>query len=759
MVTRIGGLASGMDIDSIVEKLMQAERAPLNKLQQNKTVYEWTRDAYRDINTKLKTFDTYLFDNFALSSNFTKKKSTITGINSDKLTITPASNASGTLNIQGVKQLATAATTGAVNVAQTSYRNAIGTDKLVDIGFTAQTINFKVDGIDKSITIDETTTVDSFISDLTSKGLDSSTYNSSTGQFSIGAKTAKVEVSDQASAEYLRELGFGTGYRAEALKVGENLAKKSTTFTELGITLPASFNYEINGEIKSIDLSSLSGTSTIDNLLTELNKSGSDITASFNETTGKFAIAGANGKTLQVSESSSSLLSQLGVYQSVSGQSVAFNEVADETPSTPTGSTILKHIGILDDGKFKLNTVQADGKMKETIIEFKATDTIDSLIKKINSSGAGVTALFSNGQMSITASNTGANKDGATSEIQLLTTFKKTVDGETTTEIDNSGQSLFNKLGFAIDATSTDTTFDLATTGGRNAEYMVNGLEMSSQTNTFNVSGYSIQLNGTFNYSGTSYDTSVPGVSVTSSNDTDGMMEKIKEFVTTYNGLITDLNSTIKEPKYRDYQPLTDEQKEDMSEDEIKLWEEKAKSGMLRNDSIIRDGMSSLRLNFSSSVGALNDKTIDALAEIGITTSKSYNDGGTLVIDETKLRAALEKDSEQVAKIFTQTGSKDATETDPATGLTKKVDTRGIVQRLRDSIDTFELNIEKKAGRSTMTDHQYSIGKRMLDIEERIERLQDRLVSVEERYWRQFTAMEQAINKANSQATLFAPAY
>lgn len=59
MVMRIGGLASGMDIDSMVEKLMQAEKAPLNKLFQQKQKYEWQRDAYRDVNKKLKAFDDF----------------------------------------------------------------------------------------------------------------------------------------------------------------------------------------------------------------------------------------------------------------------------------------------------------------------------------------------------------------------------------------------------------------------------------------------------------------------------------------------------------------------------------------------------------------------------------------------------------------------------------------------------------------------------------------------------------------------------
>ncbi|WP_026023316.1 flagellar cap protein FliD N-terminal domain-containing protein [Lysinibacillus boronitolerans] len=112
MVNRIGGLASGMDIDSLVDKLMKAERAPLYKLQQQKTKFEWQRDAYRSINSKLKTFSDYTFDNMILSSNFLKKTSSIAGKNSDKLSINAGPGATGSLSIQAVKQLATNASTG-----------------------------------------------------------------------------------------------------------------------------------------------------------------------------------------------------------------------------------------------------------------------------------------------------------------------------------------------------------------------------------------------------------------------------------------------------------------------------------------------------------------------------------------------------------------------------------------------------------------------------------------------------------------------
>lgn len=531
MVMHVGGLASGMDIDSIVEKLMQAERTPLNKLQQQKTKFEWQRDAYRDVNTKLKTFDTYLFDNFTLSSNFVKKSTTITGANQDKVSISANSSASGALNISKVTSLASAASSGAKTLNSTD----------------------------------------------------------------------------------------------PALKITSN-----TTLYDLGI------EYE---------------------------------------------------------------------------------------------------------GKFTLNAVQADGTMKKTDIEYGFEDTIDSLINKINNSGAGVTALFADGKMTISANNTGESKEG-NGEIQLLT------------DENWEGADLFGRLGFITppsDPNSTQDSYNLTEGGtkGQNAKYTMNGLEMTSQTNTINKAGYTINLQGTFD------NTSTSPISVTSTNDTKTMMDKIKEFVTTYNGLIKDLNNSVTEKKYRDYQPLTDEQRKEMSEDEIKKWEEKAKSGLLRNDSIIRDGVSKLRSNFSSAIGGLDDKMIDALAEIGITTSKDYRSGGTLEINEEKLNAALEKNPDQVAAIFINTGKADDTETDPVTGATKTIDSRGLVQRLRESIDSFELNIERKAGRSTMTDGQYNIGRSMLDIDKRIERLEDRLVAVEERYWKQFTAMETAINKANQQSAMF----
>lgn len=239
----------------------------------------------------------------------------------------------------------------------------------------------------------------------------------------------------------------------------------------------------------------------------------------------------------------------------------------------------------------------------------------------------------------------------------------------------------------------------------------------------------------------TSPDLAVTPVQLTASADIDSMVDKVKEFVEKYNELISGMNDSLKEKKYRDFPPLTDEQRKDMSEREQELWDEKAKSGLLRSDSIISSGLSSMRNAIYGRVDGIGDDIIDTLAEMGITTSSAYSDGGKLVINEDKLRKSLTENPDKVVQTLTQSGEK-----------TETGDTRGIVNRLRDSMKEITAKIEIKAGKVSSTDQQYTLGKSLIDMNTRISNFQRRLEDIETRYWKQFTAMEQAISKANSQS-------
>lgn len=602
---RFSGLASGMDIDSIVEKLMKAESAKMEKLQQQQQTIEWQRDTYRDVNTKLDAFQTELFDTYGKQSSYLMKTSTVS--DESKISVNASTSAVGSLTVSSVSSLATSA--NKVSDASITVSKANGSHTLSELGLTeaafgAQSGSFKITVDSKeqiiNFTIDDT--LDSVVKKLQDAGVKDVSFDTSTGN-----------------------LSFGTAYSLDE--------SGKSVFSALGYDTSAG---------------TVSGNSNI---------------------TGSF---------------------------------------------TANSATTLDQIGIAGEGAVTLNVLQKDGTMKETSINYTSTDTIDSFIKKINGSGAGVTAIFGDGKLSISANNTGSIAGGA---IQVVAPSDETQKTDTGLIL-----SKFNLMSSA--------TGKLA--DGTNANYVVNGIKKTSTSNTITESGYTLTLKNTFNETNaTDYTGSV---TVTSATDTDAIIDRVKSFVELYNGLVETLNGPIKEKKDYDYSPLTDAQKAEMTEDEIKKWEEQAKKGVLRNDSIISSTLSKLRESLYSEIKP--GSKYSALYTIGITTTSSFSDGGKLEIDEDKLRAAINEDPDAVANLFTDSEN-------------------GLVVQMRKIAKSGVEQIEAKAGKTDAAEGSYTIGKNLVSLKERIDDWKERLEDIEDRYYSQFTAMEEAISKANSQSSLF----
>lgn len=369
-----------------------------------------------------------------------------------------------------------------------------------------------------------------------------------------------------------------------------------------------------------------------------------------------------------------------------------------------TNQSTLADLGIAGDGSIKIKAVNDAGEYTEKEIEYKKTDKISDLMSKINNSGVGITALSSTDTISLQANSTG-----------------KGADGSIAVTADSNG--VFQKLGL------TDGTGKVAE--GTNGSMVVNGVKMESTSNKYNVSGYTVKVTNNI-VAGTD-----APAKISSTTETKSIVDKVKEFVATYNGLIEDLNKRVSEKKNLSYQPLTDAQKAELKDDEIKKWEDKAKAGLLKSDANINKVLSDMRSTISN-YGAGSD---DMLTKIGISTSKTWSDNGKLEIDENKLTKALEEDPNVVMRIFTG---------DPEKG------TKGIVSELRTTAQNAVKNIEKTAGRESASDSSYALGKNLQDINMKIDDWKDRLKGIEERYWKQFAAMESAIQKANSQSAIFA---
>lgn len=367
-----------------------------------------------------------------------------------------------------------------------------------------------------------------------------------------------------------------------------------------------------------------------------------------------------------------------------------------------TNQSTLADLGIAGDGSIKIKAINDAGEYTEKEIEYKTTDKISDLMSKINNSGVGITALSSTDTISLQANSTG-----------------KGADGSIAITVDSNG--VFQKLGL------TDGTGKVAE--GTNGSMVVNGVKMESTSNKYNVSGYTINV--TNNISATD-----APAKITSTTETKTIVDKVKEFVSTYNGLIEDLNKRVSQKKNLSYQPLTDAQKAELKDDEIKKWEDKAKEGLLKSDATLNKVLSDMRSTLSN----YGSGSEDMLAKIGITTSKTWTDNGKLELDEDKLTKALEEDPNIVSRIFVGD---------------KENNREGIIASLRTTAQNAVKNIEKTAGKTSSAEDSYTLGKNLKDVNTKIDDWKDRLKGIEERYWKQFAAMEAAIQKANSQSSIF----
>ncbi|KPN14739.1 flagellar capping protein [Bacillus australimaris] len=375
-------------------------------------------------------------------------------------------------------------------------------------------------------------------------------------------------------------------------------------------------------------------------------------------------------------------------------------------------------------GTFTFQVTTPDSTEPKTVtIDTSDTDTVDDIVKKLNSSQLGVTAY--KGQIF----------DGANYVDTIALTSRATGEGVSIKAADGNSASFLTQLGFQVDA---DNKL-VATTQGQKAQYEINGLKMENNNNTFTQAGITYELKGT---------TDQP-VSLNVSTDVDAIFDKIKQFVDKYNELVEQINGKVNEKRNRDYQPLTAEEKKGMSDKEVELWETTAKSGLLRSDSILRSGASTIRNDFYAEITTSDANKIH-LTQIGITTSSKYKDGGKLEINEEKLRKAIEEDPQKVSQMFIS-GSLNVDSTDKAKAQ-QQYKEQGIIYRVKNSLTAFTKSIQTKAGSTTMELKEYGLGKDLDSLGKRMSTFQDRLKMVEDRYYKKFNAMDSAIQKLNSQS-------
>ncbi|WP_018660721.1 flagellar filament capping protein FliD [Heyndrickxia acidiproducens] len=697
-VQRITGMASGMDIDSIVTKMMMGAKQPLIKLQQKQQILEWQRDDYRTLNQKYYDFRTALSD-LKLTSKYRARNTT----SSDEsvVTATAANTAALTsTTIQNVKQLATAAT----RISKSGQTDGAGKEVTIsgstkidtDASLLSQESNFSTPitwksgtVVSKSITAGSNGTV---TIDLTNAPITTDENGKISMNVTVNGKTYKAVDSSTYS---------GLTDKDDYIELQLSTDQKTGTLTNFSTSL--SEGTSINTEyIASSFTESKTLTATANTM--QLSRSVNPYRD------GKYSVSISDGSTsyslVKVDDDTANIKNgdtTVGTLNTSSGL-ITMNDLSAET-----NLTVTYHENYTT---MNLGTYEEDGDKHTANFYIKESDSLNDVISDVNHSGIGVTMYYDENadKVSLTRKVTGDfNPEG--------------------TEID-TGTDTNDFLNRTLQFAGTDST----ETGGENAEFTINGLTTSRTSNTFTISGVTYTLKNTFNTD----NVSGRQVTVNVSNDTDTIYNNIKDFVDKYNDLIDTVQKKLDEERYSDYAPLTDDQRSELTDEQQEKWETKAKSGLLRNDMTFKSSLSSMRSLIYQKVNNPNiSSQYNQLSSIGITTTADWLEGGKLEIDESKLKAAIEADPDSVELLFRGTGSSTSEE--------------GIIQRLYDSVNHTYNTIVDKAGKSTFVNDQFTIGKDLNSVTKKISDMNDKLDNLEDRYYAQFTAMEEAIQKYNNQ--------
>ncbi|MCM8900488.1 flagellar filament capping protein FliD [Caldicoprobacter algeriensis] len=405
------------------------------------------------------------------------------------------------------------------------------------------------------------------------------------------------------------------------------------------------------------------------------------------------------------------------------------------TPTIIKGAT-----GVLPDGKTldstleELGFAQVGSTVKFSIngeeFSFSSSTTMRQVMNEVSANqNAGVNFFYSSieGRFILQTKSTGA----ATSTISI-----NDVEG---TFLGNLGLVEANKIN------GTDAVVYFQEIGGSGT------IEWRSSTNTFTIDGVTYTLKA-------ETPDGMPPITITVAQDVDKAYNAIKNFVDKYNELIDKINGKLNEERFRDYPPLTDAQKKEMSEKEIELWEQKAKSGLLRGDSILQNIVYSMRRALSDAVEGVGIN----LSSIGITTG-SYFERGKLHIDETKLKEALRNNPEQVMELFIKKSSIDYSPNLDSSSRTQRYNESGLMYRIydilmdnirttRDSQGRKGILLEKAGIVGDITEFQNMMDEELRRLDKRIDAAMEALIRQENRYWEQFTALEKAIQQMNMQS-------
>lgn len=763
MAIRVSGLVSGLDTDSIVQELVAAYSTKKDKHVKAQTKLEWKMDAWKALNKKVNSLYKRL-GNMKLSNYYNKKTTTIS--DSTKATVTASNNAiNGSQTLKVLDVASTGYITGA-KIKDTNGKGPTAATTLKQLGMAdgaKGTVALKTKNGTTNIEISSDMKISDFVNQLKNAGV-SASYDATYNRMYISAKDSGADndfaltATDVNGLDALRKLGVYVNSQAntDAYAAWDKYGKDASGNPLTDAQIKANFQQilETIEQYQGEGVGSIKGLESENaTLRTDISNMQADLSYVNNFATLKEGLAVENdggGTKLTAAEQAEmeGLLKKSDADIQAEGKVSRFNALKEK-------------LGYSDEdfAKLRSSATAVDAFEKEAENNDVVTDVyalynanndvadlqpwINAVETNINTKSAQMNAnaeeiaekqAYINDNSLLTSSAPAATL----TEEQLKTMTPLEIATFKADDIAKRTDRLFEQYKNVQQIKNDNSNFsDSGTNGdqakrvdGTDARIELNGVIYESSSNSITVNGITVTA---------LQKTEGETLTITTQADAQGMYNGIKDFLKEYNALMKEMDELFNADSAKGYEPLTDDEKDAMSDKEIERWEEKIKGSILRRDDTLSMVMNLMSSTMSQGI-TLSDGKRYSLASFGIKTQGYYaaadNEGSLYHIDgdsedevsagnPDRLLAAIQQDPEMVQEFF---------------------------QKLSDDLYT---KLDKKMQSTTMHS-RYSIynDKKMQsdynNYTKTIKKWEDKVSAMEDYYYKKFTAMEKALSSLQS---------
>lgn len=697
MPIRLSGMVSGMDTESLVSALVSSYNLKKDNLVKAQTKLSWKQEKWKTMNTSIYNFYSGKLSNTRFSANYSLKSSSVSNDKYAKVTAS-SSAVNGTQKLK-VKQLASTGylTGGEIEAADGS--KFTGSTKLSDIiGTTDGSISIKTSSGTKNIDITEDMNINQFVAKLKDTGVNAS-FDEANGRFFISSKVSgkdgdfSLTANNDNGLKALQKLGI---YAVSVTDKAE--------YDRLAALADGSDDY--NAELESMYTKDTAK---------DVAKSYAD---KYNAAKNKLDIMEADDTwdhtyTLEdyiarIKEDTPKMLDAYDSYKSEKKDSEG-NTVKDSD-----GNIVYE---------YDTEAMEKDGVKDKYDADVRKKASNESMIKVYDDN----TKVIEDTKDYVTIGDDGkAVADEANEKVV------KEVNDTNDSRRAQAKALLDSKIAMASTAVNGAASSGAVRIDGEDSEIELNGAKFTNNTNNYSINGLTIQaleLTGT------------DEISITTDTDVDGIYDMIKGFLKEYNDLVKSVDVAYNASSAKGYEPLTSEEKDAMSDDEVEKWETKIKDSLLRKDSTLGGVLDTMKNDMALSFN-VNGK-LYSLSSFGISTlgyfNSPENETGVLHIDGNKddtytsantdkLRAMIASDPDTVIDFFSQLSTKLYTD---------------LGNKMATSSTSSAYTIYNDKQMNT----QYS------EYNTKISEAEDKVTTWEDYYYSKFSAMESALAKMNAQSS------